>query len=270
MADQAEIEAALVALALAALYPQGLAAPAAVGAPCRAYRGWPAAAVLEADLAAGMAHIAVLAVEGSLRLATRFPETWAVAEAPSPVLNAAVSGDVVTFSGAAAPGQVAGILAGAHAVATRTEADDTPAHVAARLAALLRPFHAVQLAGASLAVPAAPRLLARVVADRPARREIRRQTQAFRLACFCPTPALRDAVAATLDAALAARRFVVLDNGEAARLLLSSTATLDEARGAGVFRRDLVYGVEYATTEAARQAAMLFGELALPARRIVN
>ncbi len=43
MADQSDVETALVALASAALYPNGTEAASVPGVNCRIYRGWPRA-----------------------------------------------------------------------------------------------------------------------------------------------------------------------------------------------------------------------------------
>ncbi len=65
MADQADVEAALAAIAANGVYPQGSAAASVVGAGCKIYRGWPASPVLDADLAAGMAHVSVSATDAA-------------------------------------------------------------------------------------------------------------------------------------------------------------------------------------------------------------
>ena len=270
MADQADIETALAALAADALYPQGTGAPSAPGPLCRVYRGWPVPAALEADLAAGQVHVAVSALAGSLRPAPGFAGTWNETAAPAPLLAATTAGENVIFSGPADAGQIAGVLADGRAYAYRTEAGDTPEMVAARLAALITRDRVALVAGPVLSVPGAARLVARVLADRPALRETRRQTQGFRLACFCPDPATRDAVAAAIDAAFAARRFLALPDGSAARLLFAGGASLDDAQQAGLYRRDLLYAAEYATTESETQVAMLFGTGSVGAISYVN
>lgn len=259
MADQADVEQALVELVTGSLYPQGTAAPSAPGPLCRVYRGWPVAGALDADLAAAHVHVAVLPVDGSLRVTTRFLDDWVVGAPLAATLRADVDGDMVAFSGTADAGQLAGVLADGHAFVHRTETGDTPGLVAAILAAKIRPHRIALASGPVLAVPGAVRLVARAVADQPALRETRRQAQGFRVACFCPDPATRDAVAATIDTALARRRFLDLPDGSAGRLVFSATTTLDAARDAALYRRDLTYTVEYATTAREMQAAMLFG-----------
>jgi DNA-binding NarL/FixJ family response regulator len=142
--------------------------------------------------------------------------------------------------------------------------------VAAALAARIRRDRLAIVAGPVLSVPGAAGLLARVVADRPAWRELRRQAQGFRVACFCPSPATRDATVAAIDTAMAGQWFIQLPDGSAGRVVFTGTTTLDDARDAALFRRDLTYSVEYATTAQEIQAAMLFGSASLGATFYTN
>jgi hypothetical protein len=58
-------------------------------------------------------------------------------------------------------------------------------------------------------------------------------------------------------------RFIALADGTAARLIFSGTATFDQSQDAILYRRDLIYTVEYATTVTALLPSMLFGSLDL-------
>jgi hypothetical protein len=93
--------------------------------------------------------------------------------------------------------------------------------------------------------------------------EVRRQVQSFRIICWCPTPLLRDAVSSAIDLSLATIRFITLSDGTAARLIFSSSTVFDQSQDAILYRRDLIYSVEYATTLSALQPSMLFGSLDL-------
>jgi hypothetical protein len=104
MADQSDVESALVALAAAALYPLGTANASSTGAVFRLYRGWPANAALE----------------GSHAPVEQFPAAWEIPAPAVPSLTVTTANDTVTFGGAAALGQLAGILAGDSGFAYRT------------------------------------------------------------------------------------------------------------------------------------------------------
>ena len=73
MADQSDVENALVNLVSAALYPNGTDEVSVPGPDCRVYRGWPNSAALDTDLAAGKINIRSFpaAAPGAPRRATR-------------------------------------------------------------------------------------------------------------------------------------------------------------------------------------------------------
>lgn len=267
MADQSDVETALVALVSAALYPNGTGADSVPGMPCRIYRGWPNPTALDADLAAGRINVTIFAGEAATELTTRYPEEWEVSPVV-PTLTATVSGISVAFAGSADAGQAAGLLVDGKPYAYRVVANDTPALVAANLAALVRADRIVTLSGAILTIPGAGDLLARVVADAPAMREIRRQRQNFRLTCWCPTPASRDAAAVAIDSAFAAMNFITLADTSVARIRYAASTVFDQSQDASLYRRDLLYNVEYATTVVASQTSMLFGALALNSQNL--
>ncbi len=256
MPDQADIEQALAALGAEALRDD----PAEV----RVYRGWPRAASLEADLQAGRAHLSVTP-GGAARDATRYPAEWqgvvpaaTLQAAPAPTLQVAVDGEDVTFGGVAGPGQVAGLRVDGVAYACRLRDGDTPGAVAAVLAGLVRVDRPVELHGAAVTLPGGRGLLARVVADGSGGTELRRQVQLMRMSLWCPAPAVRDRLAALLDLAAAASPMLDV-GGWACRVRAAGGVTTDEGAAAGVWRRDLVYSVEYPTVLVEALPAMLWG-----------
>ncbi|MBS0558434.1 MAG: hypothetical protein JSR21_00085 [Proteobacteria bacterium] len=269
MADQADVEAALVTLVATSLYPSGTGQPSVPGPLCRIYRGWPKSSGLNTDLAAGRVNVTIFPAGGVVRNTTRYMPNWA-AQPVEPELQARLSGKTVSFSGAAASGQLAGILIDGTAYVYRTTASDTPASVAANLAAAARQNGIVNLAGASITFPGAGEVLVRVVADGVGAMEVRRQVQDFRVVCWCPTPLLRDRVAQVVDTSLAGITFVPLPDGTSARLTFAGTSVLDQSQNANLYRRDLVYSAEYPTTSSGTQPAMLFGDLTLGGTEYIN
>ena len=66
MADQSDVAATLAAMIAAALYPNGTNQPSVVGAPVIVYPGWPNPQTLDADMAAGKAHVSVFPRPGDV------------------------------------------------------------------------------------------------------------------------------------------------------------------------------------------------------------
>jgi hypothetical protein len=264
MADESDVETALVSMVVAALYPNGTGAASIPGPDCRIYRGWPTSAALDADLAAGSIDVTVFPGSGLGRTTTRYAEQW-ISTPGQPTLVAFVAGTAVTFEGAADIGQVAGILVDGLGYAYRIQLGDTPQLVAANLAALARSDFIVTLSGGTLTIAGAADLLARVVTDAPAQREVRRQEQNFRVTCWCPTPTTRDVTAIAIDQFLSTKHFIALADGTDGRLVYAGTTLFDQSQNARLYRRDLTYNVEYATITSSSIPAMLFGDLVLNA-----
>lgn len=262
MADQSDVEVALVNAVSAALYPNGTSAASVPGPDCRIYRGWPNSAALNADLAAGKINVTEFPVDGTSRTTTRYSEQWIGALA-CPALTVTVEGTSVAFSGTADVGQIAGILADGVSYAYRTRTGDTAESVAANLAAMARGNSIVHLSHSTLTIAGAGDLLARVVADAPAQNEVRRQEQGFRITCWCPTPATRDAAAAAIDQALSGQHFIPLADGTSGHACYAGTTVFDQSQNARLYRRDLNYNVEYPTIVSMTLPAMLFGNLVL-------
>lgn len=255
MADQSDVEAALAGAVGAALYPAGVTGGCvAPGAIARVFRGAPTPAALEADMAAGRCQVSILA-HGEAADTTRWPEEDAALPAAAPTLTAQVDGATVTFGGAAGPGQVAAVIADGLSAAYRTQPGDTPPKVAAALARLM----GVTGSGASVLLPGVRRLAARVEADQPTLRLTRRQEQRFRVTCWCPSPRLRDALGAAIDAALSGIGFLGLADGTSGRLRFAGSGVSDAWEGAALFRRELTYAVDYPTTIAATLPRMAIG-----------
>jgi hypothetical protein len=267
MADQSDVENALVAVLTNALYPNGASGTATLGVTTRIYRGWPTASALDADLSAGTVNVTVYSVEGSARNTTRWPYAWRATPA-APTLTTSVSGQSATFAGAAGAGQLAGLLVDNKTYVHRTANGDTPALVAALLGAAVGADLPVVVNGATVTVPDAWRLVARSAADAQASLEVRRQDQGFRITCWCPTPALRDATAAAVDLALSVSRFIALADGNTGWIRWSGTSSQDKSQNANLYRRDLTYSVDYPTNQLQAQPSMLFGDLVLGATSV--
>jgi hypothetical protein len=235
----------------------------------RIYRGWPNQSALNNDLANGVVNVTVFAVPNATRNTTRYiDEAWFPAPV-TPALTVAVTGNTATFAGTASLGQLAGVLFDNQSFVHRTATGDTPALVAATLAAAISPSAIATVSGASLTIPASTTLIARTVADASTSTELRRQQQSFRITAWCPTPDLRDAVCETMDVTFAATPFLDLPGGFYARLRFASTTTFDNRQDAALYRRDLIYTVDYPTTQTAIEPSMLFGAVGVGATTIL-
>lgn len=260
MADQSDVEITIANLVTGLLYPQGINAPSVLGVVARIYRGWPNASALNTDLASGHVNISLFPDPGQHRITTRYIDPPTAQATVQPTLAATVSGNAVTFVGDAQAGQIAGVLVDNAAAVHRTAVGDTPQLVAAIIASYIQKTRLVTCTGATVTIPGANLLIGRVVADQQTQTETRRQIQGFRLSCWCPDPTTRDLAASLLDAGLSSQSFIMLPDGTSARMRETGTVVFDQSQNAGLYRRDLLLAVEYATTLTTTQPAMIFGD----------
>jgi hypothetical protein len=265
MADQADVEQALVALLANALYPQGSAAPSALlldngYATFRIYRGTPNAPALDADLAQGIAHLTVFPGTGAVRNVTRYSRVWKPIAPVPPSLVVSTGGVTASFSGSCVSGQLAGIAVNGLIFPYAVQRNDSPATVASNLAAQIRTAGwIVAYSGTTLSISGARSFTARVVSGAQALMEIKRQIQEFRVTLWCADPVSRDAAAGIIDTALATPNFIALADRSSAHLKFFGSSTTDGGADASLYRRDFVYTAEYPTTLAEVEPAMLFG-----------
>ncbi len=79
--------------------------------------------------------------------------------------------------------------------------------------------------------------------------ELRRQTRLFEIGVWASGYARRDIAAAAIDAGLAAVSRLALVDGSVAVMTYDSSRQDDDQQQAGIYRRDLVYALNYATTQ---------------------
>jgi hypothetical protein len=258
MADISDVEQALVESITRALYPKGPSQSSVVGALCRIYRGWPNSATLNTDLNAGTVNVTVAADNDTGRTTTRYLQEWDTVPV-QPGIAANVAAQTLTLSGAPAFGDVVGIMIDGTTFAYRIEAGDTSGLVAAKLGQLILASRMAVVRSATIAIPGARSLVARVVCDKTASAEGRRQEKDLRVICWCPAPPVRDAIASAIDGAIEQMSFLQLADATRARIIYRNTTSFDQAQNALLYRRDLVYSVEYATITTVQQPSMVFG-----------
>jgi hypothetical protein len=258
MADISDVEQAVTDTITSILYPTGASQSSIIGALCRVYRGWPNSSGLNADLGAGVVNITVLADNDSGRTTTRYLPEWHTTSSEAGIAANAAD-QTITLSGKPAVGDVVGALIDGEAYAYRIQNGDTAALVAANLNQLIQAMRPAIVQGFSIVVPGASSIRVRVVADGSTSFEIRRQEKDLRIACWCPTPQIRDSVASAIDSMIDQVSFLLLPDNSSARVIYRNTASYDQSQNALLYRRDLIYSIEYPTITILEQPSMLFG-----------
>lgn len=252
MADVTDVSNALVAMAAQAIYPNGTSGASAAGVPVKAYAGWPVPNVLESDLKAGKAHVSVYPLPTERRTSRHIGRRWQVTAPGTPTITAAVTLNQVVLGGTVTTPQNLYLLVNGKGYAYAVQATDTLAGIATALVALLHgDFPAASSNGATLNIPGAYSVIARVGAVGTAMQELRRQEKQFQISIWAQTPAMRSAVAGVVDVALSVSSDIVFPDGSHGILLYSHSFESDQTQKSGLYRRDLIYTVDFATTQTA-------------------
>ncbi len=271
MADLSDVESAIVTLVAGALFPSGgyaagSYAASAAGCATKLYRGWPESKNLNDDMLSGHAHVSVYSDSGMTRDVSRWPAVPVQVATVTPTLTATLAGVSLTIGGTVTAGNVVGLEAGPpmHAYAYIAQAGDTLSTVAAALAAKVSGASAT---GAVITLPAKANMRADYMVPQPVMTLTRQQIQGFRISVWAPTPLLRDAIVSLIDSSISAMtnangystKFFQVTQYERARIQYRSTYSTDMPARDRIWRRDLCYSVEYATTLLEQDPIMLFG-----------
>jgi hypothetical protein len=100
-------------------------------------------------------------------------------------------------------------------------------------------------------------LIARIGAIGSVIREIKRQKRGFQITFWCPTEALRDLIVPPCDVVLANTDYLSLPDGSLGRLIYVGSRVSDRVEREGLYRRDLIYSVEYGTTQTMTAAQVV-------------
>jgi hypothetical protein len=247
MAGLSQVTNALVALIAQIAYPDGTSQPSITGQPVVVYPGWPVPATLTADLKAGKVHISVF--PGTDRVIDSAISDWRTLIEPANTLTLAAAGQTVTVGGAISIPQNAALVVDEKAYVYGCHDGDTLTSVATALAALVAVDQAATSAGAVVTIPNARAISPRVGGQGTSIREVNRKEQAFQITVWANCFDSRDPLAEALDAELAGTIHLTLPDGMIATLRYRSSRQDDDGQKQGIYRRDLMYAVEFSTTQ---------------------
>ena len=296
MADVSDVCNTLVGIIAGTLYPNGTGNASINGVPARVFYGWPIPETLQADLAAGTCQVSIYP-RADERNTSRYPTAWQTTVVNTATLSvASVAGSISTtpwnfsqssvnfgnasdtfsgITGVPSTVTIAGTSGGSsnpqNVLVTvnyvpyvyGVQTTDTPTTIATALTTLIAANVAgTTSSGATITLPTG------VVIGRCAVgisgssvMEVRRQEKVFQITVWANTPGNRDLMAQAIDPVLAQTRFLTLPDLTGARLIYKSTMETDDVQKAQVYRRDLFYTVEYATTVTQINTQILVTEL---------
>lgn len=244
---------------------QGHQGAASLTLPAKLYRGSPTVAWENAEITAGRTGLSVSNVPGMNRNSTRFAVHYSKVSSQVPTLAVAWDATSVTFGGICAAGQVVGITANKVCYAYRTATTDSPASVAAALAAQIPGATA---AGAVLTGSAITSV--KVVCDQIGLLHTGQQKQMIQIAAMVPNVSgvggglARAAVVRAVSGLKSMQRdngtitkFIGMPDGSSAEVLFVKENADDTPRNQNVWRQWFYFLCEYDETIPVFQPVMI-------------
>lgn len=253
MASLTDVLKQVAAQVAAIAYPNGTGQPSAAGIPIRVYPGWPIPNVLDTDLTAGTAHISVYPAGKDHKTTRYIGRDWTQLTTPTHTVVMTVEGSVVTLSGTISLQNLMINLNGVSYVYAM-QLTDTLTSAAAALASMIP---GASSTGPVITLTGAHGVLARVGGFGVAYKETKRQEQSVQIIIWAPTPAARDAVASPIDSALSDGNSINFTDGSFGTIRSAGSLMTDQLQKAGLFRLDLFYLIDYATTQTMQAAEVV-------------
>lgn len=274
MADETDVSNTLVSLITAALYPNGTSLPSIASrgtlgpniitlpspVQCKIFRGFPTTQQQTDAIRGGYVNVSVFARNGVERNVSRYIITPVPLSPPVHTITAIVVGNTITIGGTVSIPQAVLVLVGQFWVTSYgVQANDTLTSIAAGLAALINAqYPGTTSTGPVITLPLnlAGRIIARIAGQGQTITETKRQERAFQITVWAPpcgfsnadADAWRTAVVNVVDPAVSSLIRFNLPDTSVAHIYYEMSMNLEAAQAEGLYRRDMMYWVEYPTT----------------------
>lgn len=265
MADVQDVLDTVAAQIAGFVYPNGTGNTSVSGKAINVFPGWPLPEQIDSDMPQGIADVSVYATPTE-RNTTRYrPKQKVMSIAPATITLTAGNG-TLTAGGAVptpfTPHNVAALIGG-QAFIYPVQSGDTLTSVATGLANLIAAkYPGTTNSGPVITLPAGVSAsAARVGTTGTITTEWERQTQIFQITVWAPDPGTRKAIGAAIKDALSQIAFITMSDGYGARICYHRNVLSDEAEKVRVYRRDLYYEIEYATTATKQIATVVATEV---------
>jgi len=247
MADISDVINTLGSLAGAAMYPNGTGQASVVNTAVVVRSGWPVPQQLKALMAAGNVMVTIYGMPGMGKNTTRFlGDDDAQASIPAPQLSLTISGNQVTVGGSIKAGEAPMLKVNYKSYSYAVQATDTVSTIAAALAALIP---GATVSGPAITLSNVFDVEGAISVPVTVQQEIGRQAQVFMIVIWAPTELLRDAAGHALELAFKQQPRITMPDNTWSRLLYRGVTQTDGSEKQQIYRRNLLYEVEYALTQ---------------------
>jgi hypothetical protein len=265
MADISDITTYLKGAALAAVYPNGTSQPSVAAMDVRVIEGWPEPQLLDLDMAGktligatgnipiprpgGLcATVSVFPMLGMSVTPYQIQDDTLVISQPTYGLTASVTNGVINVSGTPASGEYLTVITD-RAYAYSASGASAAAIIATLAASFANNYIGVSSTASSLTIPYGFALTIRQGGQGTLGKVVHRQRQGVMVSVWAPNHGVRAVLAAAIDVALKSQITITLPDTSQAIIVYSRTNVIDDKQVATIYRRDLIYDVEYATVQ---------------------
>jgi hypothetical protein len=262
LADLSDVTAYLATAVANAVYPNGTSQPSVAAMDVRVFEGWPMPDQLDRDMLGQMlsgtpptpvtrpggavANVSVFPMQGTgIAVYQQQDETYVI----TPVnygMAMSVAGNVITVSGQPNPGEYLTLVCDGAFVFSQTGAT-TAALLAAIATAAQAQYPTASSTATTLTVPTGHSLIVRQGGVATLGKVTHRQRQSVMVTVWAPTEAVRATLAKAIDNAIKQIIKITMPDTSQALVIYSRTNVLDDRQSTAIYRRDLIYDVEYAT-----------------------
>lgn len=246
MADSSDVSSTIAGMIVSTVYPNGTLSPSISGSVIKIYPGWPVPNVLQEDINASGAHISIWALPSERKIGSELGRPYRVIEKGDPPMIATVNGLKITLSGAASVPTNVYFLIDGIGYHYPVQSGDTLTTAATAMA---NQIPGAISSGSVITLASGSSVVARTGGVGTAVRELRRQAKDFQITIWAPTPAMRVLIASTVDAMLSENSIISLGDGAPSMLFYTRQFDTDASENYLIYRRDLIYTVNYATTK---------------------
>jgi hypothetical protein len=265
MADLEDIMAVLAGVVTGAIYPNGTGQAPVTGFQASIFPGWPVPKALDDAMAAGRVQVSIYADDAEA-VTTRYLPEWREVSRETPTVAVSVAGSTVTLVGTVSAHAI-GVAIGPAKIMYAMQRSDTLSTAAAALGAAIQTQTGLTATSSGAQITVNTTLPIAPLVSVPGRmaRELTRQMRDFMITVWAPNPNARRMTGAAVTLALSKMLSLNLGDGSVGRMTYRRTRLSDELQTAAVYRRDIIFTVEYPTLEFRDAYEVAAPQLALAA-----
>ena len=249
MADISDVTALLAQTVLDACYPSGTQQASVTNADVFISEGFPLEGQLDPSIKAGKAAVTIYAAVGGAQNADQYLRRQEVISPAVLGLTLMVQDNVITFAGAPVPGEFVTVLLNNGAVLLNSAQITVLAILADLASQAVTAFPSLSHDGTTITFPGAYGVVARNGAKGLVGEILHREKSVVTVTIWAPNPADRTALANAIDITIKRGWRVTFPDTSQGFVRYSTTRISDERQNVSIYRRDLVYEVEYSTMD---------------------